>query len=67
MSEDTVVPCPRCGSATTFSAANRWRPFCSERCKIVDLGNWASERYRVPDPTPPDLDGAPAPDAPPGG
>ena len=25
-----------------------WRPFCSERCKLVDLGAWASERYRVP-------------------
>ena len=26
-----------------------WRPFCSERCKMIDLGLWASERYRVPD------------------
>jgi len=44
-----VVPCPRCGAAVAFSAANPWRPFCSERCKLVDLGNWASERYRVPE------------------
>jgi endogenous inhibitor of DNA gyrase (YacG/DUF329 family) len=42
------VPCPRCGAAAPFSPENRWRPFCSERCKIVDLGDWASERYRVP-------------------
>jgi len=26
----------------------RWRPFCSERCKLIDLGAWASEAYRVP-------------------
>jgi hypothetical protein len=26
---------------------NKWRPFCSERCRTIDLGNWAAERYRV--------------------
>jgi endogenous inhibitor of DNA gyrase (YacG/DUF329 family) len=31
-----------------FSSENKWRPFCSERCKLVDLGDWAAERYRVP-------------------
>jgi endogenous inhibitor of DNA gyrase (YacG/DUF329 family) len=31
-----------------FSPENKWRPFCSERCKVIDLGDWASERYRVP-------------------
>jgi endogenous inhibitor of DNA gyrase (YacG/DUF329 family) len=49
MSVETVVPCPRCGAAAAFSPSNRWRPFCSERCKLIDLGDWASERYRVPD------------------
>jgi len=28
--------------------ANPWRPFCSERCRLIDLGQWAAERYRVP-------------------
>jgi endogenous inhibitor of DNA gyrase (YacG/DUF329 family) len=42
------VPCPRCGQPAPFSPQNKWRPFCSERCKIIDLGDWASERYRVP-------------------
>jgi endogenous inhibitor of DNA gyrase (YacG/DUF329 family) len=28
---------------------SRWRPFCSQRCKMIDLGAWATERYRVPD------------------
>jgi endogenous inhibitor of DNA gyrase (YacG/DUF329 family) len=31
-----------------FAPENPWRPFCSERCRIIDLGNWASEAYRVP-------------------
>jgi len=43
------VSCPRCGARTVYSPANPWRPFCSERCKLIDLGAWASEKYRVPD------------------
>lgn len=55
------VPCPRCGAPADFSAANKWRPFCSERCKTIDLGDWAAERYRVPEKdVPPEAD----PDAP---
>jgi endogenous inhibitor of DNA gyrase (YacG/DUF329 family) len=42
-----TVPCPRCGKASPFSPENKWRPFCSERCKTLDLGDWAAERYRV--------------------
>jgi endogenous inhibitor of DNA gyrase (YacG/DUF329 family) len=42
------VACPRCGVAAPFSPDNKWRPFCSERCKMIDLGDWAAERYRVP-------------------
>ena len=30
-----------------FGPQNKWRPFCSERCKTLDLGDWAAERYRV--------------------
>jgi len=41
------VPCPTCGKQTAFSPQNRWRPFCSERCKLIDLGSWAAENYRV--------------------
>jgi endogenous inhibitor of DNA gyrase (YacG/DUF329 family) len=43
-----AVPCPQCGNQSPWSAANKWRPFCSERCKMIDLGAWASESYRVP-------------------
>jgi hypothetical protein len=32
-----------------WSDENRYRPFCSERCKLIDLGAWASDRYAIPD------------------
>jgi endogenous inhibitor of DNA gyrase (YacG/DUF329 family) len=42
---------------------SHWRPFCSERCRVIDLGNWAAEAYRVPvspqsapEPPPPDAE-----------
>ena len=47
------VACPGCGATAEFSAANPWRPFCSERCRLVDLGGWASESYRIPLPPAP--------------
>lgn len=43
-----TVPCPSCRRPAVFDPSNRWRPFCSERCRQVDLGAWASEGYRVP-------------------
>ncbi|KAB2877168.1 MAG: DNA gyrase inhibitor YacG [Burkholderiaceae bacterium] len=49
-----LVPCPTCSRRVMFSRANRWRPFCSERCRDIDLGAWASERFRVPLASPPD-------------
>jgi uncharacterized protein len=48
------VPCPRCGAPSLFAPANRWRPFCSERCSNIDLGAWASEAYAVEAKTPPE-------------
>jgi uncharacterized protein len=42
-----VVKCPQCGSAVAWTPDSQWRPFCSERCKLIDLGAWASERYRI--------------------
>lgn len=49
-----TVDCPQCGGPSVYAPANPYRPFCSERCKSIDLGAWASERFRMPDPTPPD-------------
>ena len=48
-----IVPCPTCGGDSVYSPDNPSRPLCSERCKNIDFGAWASESYRVeakPDP-----------------
>ena len=42
------VKCPHCGKPTLFTPENPSRPFCSERCKLIDLGAWAEEKYAVP-------------------
>ena len=42
------VKCPRCGKETEFTG-NPFRPFCSKRCKQIDLGNWISENYKIPE------------------
>lgn len=41
------VPCPTCGNPAAWSKDNRWRPFCSERCRLIDLGAWFAGDYRV--------------------
>ena len=43
------MKCPFCQRPTTWDG-NPWRPFCSERCQITDLGTWAAEQYRIPGP-----------------
>ena len=48
MAESKTVRCPQCGGNSLWSNTNPFRPFCSERCKLIDLGAWASESYRVP-------------------
>ena len=56
-----LVNCPTCGKASAWNTANPFRPFCSERCKMIDLGQWASEGYRIPttesEPDPDQTDG----------
>jgi endogenous inhibitor of DNA gyrase (YacG/DUF329 family) len=44
-----TVACPQCGTLIAWSTDNPYRPFCSERCKLIDLGAWANERYRIAD------------------
>lgn len=43
----TVVRCPICNRETAYEG-NRFRPFCSERCKLLDFGAWANEEYNLP-------------------
>jgi endogenous inhibitor of DNA gyrase (YacG/DUF329 family) len=57
-----LVRCPACGGNSVYGPANRFRPFCSERCKNLDLGAWASESFRVAGDTSPDE--APDPETP---
>jgi endogenous inhibitor of DNA gyrase (YacG/DUF329 family) len=40
------VKCPRCGKETEYRQ-NPFRPFCSERCKLIDLGSWISGSYHI--------------------
>ncbi|MEA2625343.1 MAG: uncharacterized protein QOD06_1388 [Candidatus Binatota bacterium] len=40
------VRCPTCRRESEWQD-NPYRPFCSERCRLLDLGNWAAERYRI--------------------
>ena len=42
------IKCPQCGLSTVYKPENTFRPFCSERCKLIDLGQWASENYKIP-------------------
>ena len=47
LSSNRTVPCPTCGEAVEWSSAQQWRPFCSERCKLIDLGSWLDESNRI--------------------
>ena len=43
-----LLPCPTCRKPAPWTAANKHRPFCSERCRLIDFGEWADERRRIP-------------------
>lgn len=53
MAKSARVPCPICGAENEFFA-EPLGPFCSRRCKLVDLGKWLGEEYRVSEPLRPD-------------
>lgn len=48
------VRCPGCEGWSLYSPRNPFRPFCSARCKGLDLGAWAEESFRLPEDNPPD-------------
>lgn len=43
-----IVDCPTCGKKVEWVEASKYRPFCSLRCKQIDLGAWAEEKYVIP-------------------
>lgn len=51
----TTLPCPRCGAHVKWNDEAHWKPFCSERCKLIDLGAWFAEEHSIPgEPTGPE-------------
>ena len=56
-----IGSCPQCGQSVRLDETNAWRPFCSERCKLLDLGEWFGERFGIvsDDQSPPGSDSGP--------
>ena len=50
MEKDTprILNCPTCSKAVKWTSKNPHRPFCSERCKLIDFGAWADEQHVIP-------------------
>ena len=56
MSKPITVKCPTCGAPVEWTDKTPTRPFCSDRCKLIDLGAWAAEEHAIPgDPVVDDL------------
>jgi endogenous inhibitor of DNA gyrase (YacG/DUF329 family) len=53
---DRMVTCPQCEQPSRYHDSNPYRPFCSERCRQIDLGAWANESHRLPEHQAPDND-----------
>ena len=51
-----LVACPTCKKLIEYSINNKFRPFCCERCQMIDLGDWANENFKIPDNKPAELD-----------
>jgi len=45
---NTIVKCPTCSKQVEWSETSTYRPFCSDRCRLIDLGEWASEKHAIP-------------------
>lgn len=43
----TKVKCPSCKKLVEWNEKSKWKPFCSERCKLIDFGDWANESHRI--------------------
>lgn len=43
-----VVKCPTCQKQVVWLKSSAFRPFCSDRCRLIDLGEWASEKHAIP-------------------
>ncbi len=43
------INCPTCQKQITYDSKNPYRPFCSKRCQLIDLGEWADEKHTIPE------------------
>lgn len=48
LKRNLLINCPQCGEIIEWNDSNRNRPFCSEKCKALDLSQWATDSYRIP-------------------
>lgn len=44
---NNIISCPICGYVTTVDDFNLFRPFCYDRCRLIDLGKWVDEKYSI--------------------
>ena len=56
MNNKVTAKCPTCEKLVEWTKESIWRPFCSERCKLIDLGDWLDENHRIPEQGMPDMD-----------
>ena len=56
----TTVKCPTCRRPVEWSPESPYRPFCSERCRLIDLGAWFNEQHKIPDESAAAADESPA-------
>ena len=48
--EKTIqVNCPTCNKSVAWTEESKYRPFCSNRCQLIDLGAWSTEEYKIPE------------------
>jgi endogenous inhibitor of DNA gyrase (YacG/DUF329 family) len=48
MKKTTELSCPTCQKTVYWNEEFPYRPFCSQRCQLIDLGEWANESYSIP-------------------
>ena len=58
---NTIVKCPTCQKPVEWNSTSTYRPFCSDRCRLIDLGEWASEKHAIPDESLPSTEELPYP------
>jgi hypothetical protein len=51
----TTVKCPNCQRPVPWAPESKWRPFCSERCRLIDLGEWLDEGHKISAPVDDDI------------